>query len=174
MILAEDEASLYLQATLMRAWAPRGQPPVVAADPSRAKTSFYGTLNLRTGAEIVLQAEQMNAQTTAAHLEQLLAAHPDVPLLLLWDRAPWHRGEAIREVLAANPRLEIIPFPVASPELNPQEHVWKATREAVSHNHTDGQLATLAGRFEAHLTDTTFPVSFLEHRGFYTVHPRSI
>ena len=158
----------------MRVWAPRGQQPVVAADPGRAKTSFYGTLNLRTGEEIVLQAEKMNAQTTAAHLEQLLQAHPDVPLLLVWDRAPWHRGEAIRAVLAANPRLEIVQFPVAAPELNPQEHVWKATREAVSHNHSDHQLATLAGRFKAHLTETTFPTSFLAHRGFYTVHPRSI
>jgi transposase len=174
VILAEDEASLYLQATLMRVWAPRGQPPVVAADPGRVKTNFYGTLNLRTGEEIVLQAEHMNAQTTAAHREQLLAAHPAVPVLLLWDRAPWHRGPAIRDVLAANPRLEIMPFPVAAPELNPQEHVWKATRTAVSHNHTDHQLATLAGRFTEHLTDTTFPTSFLEHRGFDTVHPRSI
>ena len=137
MILAEDEASLYLQATLMRVWAPRGQPPVVAADPGRAKTSFYGTLNLRTGAEMVMQAETMNAQTTAAHLEQLLAAYPEVPLLLLWDRAPWHRGEPIRAVLAANPRLELMQFPVEAPELNPQEHVWKATREAMSHNHTE-------------------------------------
>ena len=174
MILAEDEASLYLQATLMRVWSPRGQQPVVAADPGRAKTSFSGTLNLRTGAEIVMQADTMNAQTTAEHLEQLLAAHPDVPVLLLWDRAPWHRGEAIREVLAANPRLELVQFPVAAPDLNPQEHVWKATREAVSHNHTDRQLATLAGRFKAHLMATTFPTSFLEHRGFYTIHPRSI
>ncbi len=146
MILAEDEASLYLQATLMRVWAPQGQPPVVAADPGRAKTHFYGTLNLRTGEEIVLQAEQLNAKTTAEHLEQLLQVHPAVGILLVWDRAPWHRGEAIREVLAANPRLELVPFPVAAPDLNPQEHVWKATREAVSHNHTDRQLATLAGR----------------------------
>ena len=83
-------------------------------------------------------------------------------------------GEQIREVLAANPRLEIIMFPVAAPELNPQEHVWKATRAAVSHNHQERQLATLAGRFKRHLTSTTFPSSFLEHRGFYTIHPRSI
>ena len=121
-----------------------------------------------------MQAEKMNAQTTAQHLEQLLAAHPDMPLLLLWDRAPWHRGEPIRAVLAANPRLEIVPFPVAAPELNPQEHVWKATREAVSHNHMDRQLVTLAARFKTHLTDTPFPTSFLEHRSFYTVHHRSI
>ena len=147
---------------------------MVAADPGRAKTHFYGTLNLRTDEEIVLQAEQLNAKTTAEHLEQLWQAHPNVRLLLVWDRAPWHRGEAIREVRVASPRLEIVPFPVAAPELNPQEHVWKATRAAVSHNHTDRQLATLAGQFKAHLTETTFPTSFLEHRGFYTVHPRSI
>ena len=159
---------------LMRVWAPRGQPPMVAADPGGAKTSCSGTLNLRTGAESVLQAEQLNAQTTAQHLEQLLAAHPDVPLLLGWDRAPWHRGEPIRAVLAANPRLEIVQFPVAAPDVHPHEHVWKATREAVSHTHTDWQLTTLAVRFTAHLTDTPFPTSFLEHRGFYTVHPRSI
>jgi len=174
VILAEDEASLYLQATTMRVWAPRGQPRVVRAAAGRDKTSFYGTLNLHTGDEFVMQCTQMNAEATAEYLEQLLAAHPDVPLLLLWDRAPWHRGEAIREVLAANPRLEIMPFPVAAPELNPQEHVWKATREAVSHNHTDHELSTLAKRFKAHLTDTTFPTAFLEHRGYYTVHPTSI
>ena len=77
-------------------------------------------------------------------------------------------------MVAANPRLEIVPLPVAEPELNPQEQVGKATRAAVHHNHTDRQLSTLAGRFQAHLTDTTFPTSFLAHRGFYTVHPRSI
>ncbi len=173
VILAEDEASLYLQVTTMRVWAPRGQEPVVRADPGRAKTSFYGTLNLRTGAEIVTQCDKMNAEATAEHLEQILAAHPDVPLLLLWDRAPWHRGEQIGDVLAANPRLEILSLPVAAPDLNPQEHVWKATREAVSHNHQDRQLVTLAKRFKDHLTTTTFPTSFLEHRGFYTIHPRS-
>ncbi len=173
VILAEDEASLYLQATTMRVWAPRGQEPVVAVDPGRDKTCFYGTLNLRTGAEIVTQCATMNAEASARHLEQVLAAYPDVPLLVLWDRAPWHHGEAIRAVLAANPRLELLPFPVASPELNPQEHVWKATRAAVSHNHMEARLPDLAERFEAHLAATVFPTAFLEHRGFYTVHPRS-
>jgi len=36
----------------------------------------------------VLQAEQLNAKTTAEHLRQLLKAHPAGRLLLLWDRAP--------------------------------------------------------------------------------------
>jgi transposase len=174
LILAEDEATLYLQATTHRAWAPRGQPPHVRADAGRAKTCFYGSLNLHTGAAVVTQSRTMNAETSATHLKQILTTYPDVPILLLWDRAPWHQGAAIRDVLAAHPRLEILSFPVAAPDLNPQEHVWKATRAAISHNHGVLQLPLLAEQFEHHLHTTTFPTSFLEHRGFYTVHPRSI
>jgi transposase len=79
----------------------------------------------------------MTAEATASYLETLLDAYPDVPIMLLWDRAPWHRGEKMREVLAANPRLELVVFKAAALDLNPQEHVWKATRRAVSRNHTE-------------------------------------
>ena len=87
---------MYLQASLMRVWAPLGQTPLVKADPGRDRTHFYGTLNLLTGKQVVLRSDIMKAEVSALHLQQLLAAYPDVPLLLLWDRAPWHRGPAIR------------------------------------------------------------------------------
>lgn len=173
VILAEDEAGVYLQATTMAVWGPRGQPLMVYCDPSRVKTNFYGTLNLHTGQEVVTQAETMNAAATAQHLRAILAAYPDVPILLLWDRAPWHRGPGIREVLVANPRLEIILLPTAAPDLNPQEHVWKATRRAVSHNHTQPRLPELAQRFEQHLQTTTFESSFLTKYGWTLVRPMS-
>ncbi len=171
--MAEDEAAWYLQATTTRVWAPCGQAPVVRADPGRTKTCFYGTLNLHTGEVLAQQVATLNAVATAAHLEQLLAAYPDVPLLLLWDRAPWHRGPAIRAVLAAHPRLEALALPVAAPDLNPQEQVWKATRHAVSHNHTTPTLSSLGAQVEHHLVHTVFATSFLEHRGFYTICSRS-
>jgi len=47
-------------------------------------------------------------------------------------------------------RLEIMYSPVAAPDLNPQEHVWKAVRRAVSHNHVTPRLPELADRFEQH------------------------
>jgi len=171
VILAEDEASLYLQATVLAVWAAQGQTPVVRADPSRVKTNFYGTLNLQTGQELALQTPKLNAQTTAQYLEQILLAYPERPILLFWDRAPWHQGAAIRRVLEANPRLEIMRFPVAAPELNPQEHVWKATRGAISHNHTQAHLPELAAQFEQHLTSTTFESSFLDRYGYNAILP---
>jgi transposase len=171
LILAEDEASLYLQATLMRVWAPVGQTPVVKVAANRDNTHFYGALNLRTGEETVLVSDLMKAEVTVLFLNRLLQRHPEVPILLLWDRATWHQGEAIRSVLAANPRLQILCFPPGSPELNPQEHVWKATREAVSHNHTRKNLPDLVQAFQTHLETTRFPCSLLERHGYYDLWP---
>ena len=88
MILAEDEASLYLQPTLQTVWALRGQTPTVRSAPGRTSTHFYGTLNLHTCREVVTRTETMDAVASAQHLEDILAAVPDVPLLLFWDRAP--------------------------------------------------------------------------------------
>lgn len=168
-ILAEDEASMYLQATTAAVWAVRGQTPVVRAHPGREKVNFYGTLHLRTGQEIAMQSDVMNAEASARHLEQILNAIPDVPILLLWDRAPWHRGQPIRDVLEANPRLEVLYFPVAAPDLNPQEQVWKATRRAVSHNHAIPRLPDLADRFEQHLIANTFESSFLDRYAYDSI-----
>ena len=75
-------------------------------------------------------------------------------------------------VIPKNIRLLRLP-PYAS-ELNPQEHVWKATRRAVSHNHTQRRLPGLAKRFKDHLTASTFRSSFLDRYGWNLVCPRPI
>lgn len=166
VILAGDEASLYLQATLMRVWSVIGQPPVIKSDPGRSLTHFYGALNLATGQETVMRTQLMNSAVSALFLQKLLAAYPDQPILLLWDRAKWHQGQAVKELLTSHPRLEVFFFPPASPDLNPQEHVWKATREAISHNHTETKLERLADHFERHLSTTCFPSSLLTQHAF--------
>ena len=85
--LAEDEASLYLQTTTQAVWAPRGQTPQVRSDAQRTKISFYGTLNLHTGKEIVLRTPEMNGPTSVQHLQQILATFPTQHIVLFWDRA---------------------------------------------------------------------------------------
>ena len=162
---------MYLQATTMNVWSPIGDTPQVRVDPGRAKVGFYGTLDLRTGRELVSRSQELTASASAAHLEQILDSFPTVPILLFWDRAPWHRGEAIRTLLAAHPRLEIIEFPVAAPELNPQEQVWKQSRRAVAHNHVCPQLPQLVDDFEQHLQANSFPSAFLHDYGFDLICP---
>jgi hypothetical protein len=61
---------------------------------------------------------------------------------------------------------QLKPLRRAAPDLNPQEHVWKATRRAVSHNHTFSRLDNLAERFSTHLMSNTFRSSFLDRYGY--------
>lgn len=118
-----------------------------------------------------MRSDTMNAKISAQHLEMLLEANPDVPIILFWDRAPWHRGKPIDKVLEENPRLEIIFFPTASPDLNPQEHVWKAVRKEVSHNHVEARLLDLADRFLSKLNSGSFQSSFLDKYGYNAICP---
>lgn len=143
-------------------------------DASRTKTNFYGTLNLCTGQELALRAERLNSETTAWYMKCVLETYPEVPILWFWDRAPWHHGHAVTQVREANPRLEIIYYPVASPELNPQAHVWKAARRNRSHNHMLAQLKPLADQVESYLNLNTFESSFLDDYGYNAVRPMFI
>jgi transposase len=164
--VAEDEASLYLQATLQAVWHWRGETPIVKLHPGRECVHFYGSLNLLTGEEIVTRTTVMKAETTALHIQQVLAANPDKPVLMLIDKAPWHFGPAIDALLTANPRLELMYFPTAAPDLNPQEHVWKAVRNNVSHNHLTAKLRQLATDFETYLTSTRFASPLLANHDY--------
>ncbi len=170
--MAQDEASLYLQATTMRVWSPIGQTPQVRVDTQRDMIHFYGCLNLATGEQTAMKAMKMNSEVTAQFLEQVAQRYPDKPIFLLWDRATWHGGQAVKDFLMANPRIEVMKLPPGSPDLNPQEHVWKLTREKISHNHLIPKLNLLAEAFETHLENTIFKSTFLDKYGYSSICPR--
>jgi hypothetical protein len=44
------------------------------------------------------------------------------------DKAPWHRGRLLNEVMAAYPHLELYPLPCYSPQLQVIERFWKILR----------------------------------------------
>lgn len=161
VILALDEMSLYFQATLTHVWAPRGQTPIVAVHPQRDCCHFYGALNLCDGHEVALPALTQTSAITANFLMILLMLYPQ-PILLLLDRAPWHFGDDMRSLLASTDRLHLIFFPPACPDLNPQEHVWKQARDAISHHHTYRQFPLLQDDFETYLNETLFQTDFMD------------
>ena len=98
---------------------------------------------------------------TAHFLLHLLDCYPSQPILLFWDRAPWHKGAAVQQVLAANPRLQTVHFPPACPELNPQEQVWSQARDAISHNYTFLTFSPLKAVFLDYLSNTLFHFDWL-------------
>lgn len=156
-----DQMSLYFQATLTRVWSPIGQTPTVAVHPQRECVHFYGALNLCNGREVALPAAEATSEMTANFLMILLMLYPQ-PILLLLDRAPWHFGSAVKQLLSETDRLHLIYFPPACPDLNPQEHVWAQTRDTISHNHTYRHFQSLTHDFETHLNETLFTTHFMD------------
>jgi hypothetical protein len=72
VILAEDEASIYLQASNTHVWNVRGDTPVVRVHTDRDSTHLYGALNLLNGQETIMRSAIMNSQTTAVCKSQHL------------------------------------------------------------------------------------------------------
>ena len=160
VILALDEMSLYFQATLTRVWSPVGYTPIVDVHPQRDHIHFYGALNLRNGREIAMSTPEQTALTTIHFLIHLLHIYSQ-PILLLFDRAPWHYGEVTSFIQEVD-RLQIVRFPVACPHLNPQEHVWAQARDKISHNHGYRQFQPLIADFETYLNETPFTTHFMD------------
>jgi transposase len=161
VLLAMDEMRLYFKATRTHVWSPLGQTPIITVHPKRDSCSFYGALDLQTGREIASRAPTQNSEITANFLIQLLMLYPGRPMLLLLDRASWHYGD-VRELIETTDRLEVMYFPTACPDLNPQEHIWAQARDAISHNHTYTDFDTLLDDFESFLNETPFQINFMQ------------
>lgn len=161
IILTIDQISLYFQATLTRVWAPIGQTPIVKVSPQRDQVHFYGALEVRSGREVALPVDSQSSEITANFLCLLLLLFPTQPILLLLDRAPWHFGPDIDQLVAENQRLRLMYYPTACPDLNPQEHVWSQAREQISHNHNYRHFPTLIDDFETYLNETPFETDFM-------------
>ena len=114
-IFFADEAHFRADAELRGKWVLKGQPALVDSTSPRygEKASYYSAVCLETGEVEWMELEgNSNSGTSVAFLEQLREKHPG-PLQVIWDNAPAHRGEAVREYLRTpgldlrlvNPRL---------------------------------------------------------------------
>jgi transposase len=157
-----DQMSLYFQATTTRVWARRGQTPSVRVATQRDHQHFYGALDVCSGHESALTLPKQSGEMTCHFLDHLQAIYPGRALFILWDRAKWHKGAVVRKYLSQHPHIQTFHFPPASPQLNPQEHVWELTRDAVSHNHTRKDFPALVRAFHRYLEMTNFQFEWIE------------
>jgi hypothetical protein len=83
VIVAEDQMSLYFQATTTRVWAQRGQTPTVRVATQRDHVHFYGELNVCSGQESALILPQQSGEMTCHFLDHLQAVYPGWALCIL-------------------------------------------------------------------------------------------
>ena len=161
-IFFADEAHFRADAELRGKWVLRGEPALVDSSSPRygEKASYYSAVCLESGEVEWMELEgNSNSETSAAFLEQLRERHSG-RLNVIWDNAPAHRGEAVREYLRTpGLNLRLVNLPSYSPDFNADEAIWGWAREeatgnlclgtrAAVHERVSNFLAGLAGRKE--------------------------
>ncbi len=165
IVLCEDEMVLSTQTTFQKIWLPQGEYPKITVSNKKESRSIYGFLNLKTGHEHAFKTEWQNMFITAKILKNIRKIYPDQKLLLLWDGPGWHKGKEVIKFIERDERIDLLHFPKYSPEENPQEHVWKKGRSAVTHNVTIDDIDETTNKFVKYLNTTTFNYSLLGLNG---------
>ncbi len=148
-IFFADEAHFRADAELRGKWVLKGKPALVDSNSPRygEKASYYSAVCLETGEVEWMELEgNSNSGTSVAFLTQLKEKHPG-PLRVIWDNAPAHRGEAVREYLRT-PGLELrlVNLLGYSPDFNANEAIWGWAREEATGNLCLGSRAAVQER----------------------------
>jgi transposase len=139
-----DEAHFRADADLRGKWVLKGEAALVdsTSPPLREKATYYSAVCLDTGeVEAMEICKNCTAETSVAFLCQLRAKYSQ-PLIVIWDNAPIHHGEAMRQYLSTPElNLRLVSLPGYSPDFNADEAIWDWVREEIKANFCLGTKA---------------------------------
>jgi transposase len=135
-IFFEDEMTLATQSTVGRTWSRVGRTPESRTFGRYKGVKAFGAVSAAGIFRYRLQLDYFSQETFRAFLESFRAT-TDGYLILIIDGAPYHKGGAVTDFVAEpSHEIELHRLPSYSPELNPQEHVWKVFRKQFTHNYS--------------------------------------
>jgi transposase len=120
-----DESGFYLLPGAVRTYAPRGQTPVLRLPLSRDHLAVISGITPAGRLLMHVQEHPYKSPDIVRFLQHLLRHIPG-KLLVLWDGAPIHRGQPVKDFLAqgCSQRIRLEQLPGYAPDLNPDEGIW--------------------------------------------------
>ncbi len=109
----------------VRTWAPRGHTPILRVPLTHDHLAAIG--GLTPDGRLFLQTQQQSYHSAdVVRFLRVLLRKISGKLLVIWDGAPIHRGQPIKDLLSrgAARRLHLVQLPGYAPELNPVEGLW--------------------------------------------------
>ena len=147
LVVYIDEAQVHLDTDEGYGWSVKGERFwVSSSSPGLEKVSFYGLYLYNLGQVRLMPYDRANRFTRVDVLKHLRVEFPDIPIKLIWDGAPYHRAQLVKDaadVLA----ITLVPLPGYSPDFMPVEHLWQWLREDVTYHACYDQKAELITDF---------------------------
>lgn len=120
-----DEAGIRSDYHSGTTWAPIGRTPVVPGTGKRLTINMISAITAKGALRFAVYEGNTNAAVFIDFCKRLLHDAPG-PVYLILDGHPAHRAKATTEFVAATEgRLKLFFLPGYSPQLNPDEWVWK-------------------------------------------------
>lgn len=162
LLLFGDEASFAQWGSLGYTWAPVGQQPVVKTTGRRKAYKVFGLIEFFSGRLFHRGIDgKFNGASYVAFLTGVLDQTTE-PLFLVQDGAPYHRAAPVKAFFAAHAdRLHVTHLPSYSPDYNPIEFLWRATKRRATHNRYFPEFDALIGSVEQALA-------------FFATHPERV
>jgi transposase len=122
-----DESGFYLLPGRVRTYAPRGHTPVLHVKLTRDHLSAIAAVTAEGRLLLQVRDHACKGPDVVGFLQHLLAHLPG-KLLVIWDGAPIHQAQPIKDFLASGAahRLRLERLPGYAPDLNPLDQgVWQ-------------------------------------------------
>ena len=131
-------------AGVVRTYAPRGETPLLHAPLTHAHLSAISGLTPAGRLFLQVQERPFCGPDVVRFLQHLLRHEPG-KLLVIWDGAPIHRAQVVRDFLTqgAAARLHLEQLPGYAPDLNPDEGIWHYLKHRELRNVCCDDLAEL-------------------------------
>ncbi len=120
-----DEAGVRTDFHAGTTWAPVGQTPVVRTTGTRDAVNLISAVSAQGALRFSAYEGKFESATFINFCKRLM--HDTTgPVFLVVDGHPVHRSNAVKKFVASTQgRLRLFQLPAYSPELNPDEWVWK-------------------------------------------------
>ena len=124
-----DEMRFGLISNYRRSWSKVGERTVIANQQEYSNRYLYSAIDPIKGDNFhLIGFNYINSLTTKIFLEELKKRYSNYHLIVIWDRAPFHRKKELYEIEGITPYF----LPSYSPELNPVERFFGEIRKATA------------------------------------------
>jgi len=124
-IFFADEAGVRSDFHAGTTWAPVGQTPIVRTTGARHSVNLISAVSARGALRFATYEGKFTSATFITFCKRLMH-DTNGPVFLIVDGHPIHRSNAVKEFVASTEgHLRVFHLPAYSPELNPDEWVWK-------------------------------------------------
>lgn len=126
MLYFQDESGVSLSPVLGKTWAPKGKTPKIKVTGN--KGGFCVTSAISPAGRMVFRIENqtIHGENHVDFLKQIIKQHPYRKIIVIEDNAPPHIAGIVKDFVRENKnKIAVYYLPTYSPDLNPDEKVWK-------------------------------------------------